>query len=321
MTNKIQNPKSKNSTFSHLKLIWHLSFGIWILTLVLMAPKADAAKLYFETNIQEISIGQRFPLDLILNTEDEEINAVEGKIGFPENLLELKEIRDGNSIINFWVEKPRIGSNNQVIFSGITPGGYVGENGLIFSVIFQAKNEGGGVIEISDAKTLLNDGKGTPAQLKISNFQFLISKQISTPQTPILEIKDTEPPEDFKPEIAQNPEMFDGKYFLVFATQDKGSGIDYYALRETRRKTIIRETDAKWIVAESPYVLKDQKLRSYIYVKAVDKAGNERIAMVEPRYPIRWYEIWWVWVIIIIIVAYIIWRKLKIKNEKRKIPI
>ena len=134
--------------------------------------------------------------------------------------------------------------------------------------------------------------------------------------------QDTEPPEEFRPEIGQDPEIFDGKYFLVFVTQDKASGIAGYFVHETTRKKDATLIDTKdWTEAESPYVLKDQKLRSYIYVKAVDKAGNERIAMVEPRYPIRWYEIWWVWVIIIIIVAYIIWRKLKIKNEKRKIPI
>jgi len=40
---------------------------------------------------------------------------------------------------------------------------------------------------------------------------------------------------------------------------------------------------ADWIETESPRLLKDQELKSHIYVKAIDKAGNETIAAVEPQ--------------------------------------
>jgi len=88
----------------------------------------------------------------------------------------------------------------------------------------------------------------------------------------------------------------------VFATQDKGSGIDYYEIKESRQKFL--KIFKKWVIAESPYVLKDRKLRSYVYIKAVDKAGNERIAVVEPRYPIKWYENYWIWIIIILAIIF-----------------
>jgi len=53
-------------------------------------------------------------------------------------------------------------------------------------------------------------------------------------------------------------------------------------------------------------------LRSYIYVKAVDKTGNERIAVVFPRYPLKWYEKYLFWIIIIIVVlVYYVFRKIK----------
>jgi hypothetical protein len=39
-----------------------------------------------------------------------------------------------------------------------------------------------------------------------------------------------------------------------------------------------------WRRAESPYVLKDQARSSDIRVKAVDVAGNERIALIPARY-------------------------------------
>lgn len=285
--------------------------------LSLVAVPVFGAEIFLDTKIQEIGLNQQFQVDLLLNTENKEINAVEGKVIFPENLLELKEIRDGNSIVNFWIEGPRVESANQIIFSGITPGGYMGETGLIFSVIFQTKNGGEGTIEIHEAKTLLNDGKGTKASITTSNFQLLISKETSLSQIPPTKIIDTNPPESFEPVIGQDPEIFDGKYFLVFLTQDKGSGTDHYEILEKEQKNSIRSLIKKdeWQVGESPYLLKDQRLKSYIYVKAVDRAGNQRIEVVRPSNPQMWYENYWLWVIIIIgiliaiLMAKFLWRR------------
>ena len=287
-----------------------------IFILFSLAGQVFAAELFFETKTPEIAINQLFEAEFFLNTEEEYINAVEGKILFSGDLLELKEVKEGNSIVNLWIERPKAKPDNQIIFSGIIPGGYTGKEGLIFSLIFQTKNEGEGAIEIYDAKTLLNNGKGTPAQLSISNFQFLISEQAT--QVPITPTEDTDPPEKFNPMIAKDPEIFNGKYFLVFATQDKNSGISHYEVLEAEQEgsflKLIKED--KWQVGESPYLLEDQKLKSYNYVKAVDKAGNERIADLPPQNPLEWYENYYIWgkIIISIILIYAIWRILKKKR-------
>jgi hypothetical protein len=274
-----------------------------IITAVFLFSAASvfAAELKLSSPIPELGANQQFQVDLILDTQGEEINAIEGKIAFPENLLEIKEIRDGNSIINFWIERPSI---SQMVFSGIIPGGYLGE-GFIFSAIFQTKKEGEGIVGIQDAKILLNDGSGTSARLSIFNFQFNIKEAGIPKEVRIPGIQDNYPPEEFKPEITQNAEMFGGKYFLVFATQDKGAGIDHYEVCEGSKR--------KCAVSESPYVLKDQKLKSYIYVKAVDKAGNERIITVPPQNPLKWYEKYLGWSIITLIaMGYaikVLWRR------------
>ena len=87
---------------------------------------------------------------------------------------------------------------------------------------------------------------------------------------------DTLPPEPFEITIGQNPSIFAGQYFLTFAAVDKTSGIDHFEILETRK------SKGKWERGESPYLLKDQSLTSIIKVKAVDKAGNERIAEIVP---------------------------------------
>jgi len=288
--------------------------------------RAEAAQLNLISQVQEVGVDQQLKVDLILNTESKEINAIEGNIVFPLDLLELKEIRDGNSIINFWVDKPQMDANintnkGGIRFSGITPSGYLGERGLILLMVFTAKKEGRAIVQITGGKTLLNDGKGTAANLTTSSLSLaVISESISVPSR-ITALPDTEPPEIFKPEIAKDAELFNGKYFLVFATQDKGSGVAAYAIHESTRIKKLIDTKS-WAEAESPYVLKDQELRSYIYVKAVDKAGNERIALLEPRYPMKWYENYENWIIIIIAIAIAValfWRwkkskKLKLRN-------
>ena len=110
--------------------------------------------------------------------------------------------------------------------------------------------------------------------------------------------KDRESPETFRPEIARDESLFDGKWFLVFATQDKKSGIDHYEVKETRQGTLTMFS--KWIPAESPYVLQDQGLRSYVFVKAVDKERNARVTKVSPQNPLGWYENYENWFIIVL---------------------
>ena len=268
--------------------------------LLLVAFSAQAAELFFRAEREEIGIGDVVRIDLLFSSK-ESINAFEGKLVFSPDLLDLNNIQDGNTIINLWIEKPRA-EKNQIIFSGITPGGFKGENGLIFSVFFRAKKEGMAVLNIDQAAALLHDGIGTAAELSVTDFNLLVKEGLGA--IPVDRAIDTTPPEPFVPQVARNPNIFDGKWFLVFAAQDKDSGISHYEIQESRRQ---KAESRNWTETESPYLLKDQELRSHIFVKAVDKAGNERIAVVEPEYPLSWYEIWWIWGIIILGII-IIWR-------------
>ena len=270
-----------------------------------------AAEVSFDTKTQEIKVNQLFEVGVFINTDEESINAIEGKITFPQDLLEVKKVNDGNSIINFWIEKPKIESG-QIVFSGIVPGGYTDDQGLILSITFLAKKEGSGMIKFGEVKALRNDGQGTEAPLTISNFQFLISNppagepapQITTPKT-----EDRNPPEEFTPQIAADPAVFNGKWFLVFAAQDKGSGIDHYEVCEGKRKCV---------VAESPHLLQNQDLDEEIVVKAVDKSGNEKVATIPAQKPDVWYKNYLILAIILlaIAIAYLMWKFLWKKRRK-----
>jgi len=270
-----------------------------------------AAEIRVDGKNREVKAGEQFTATILLNTE-ESINALEGQIAFPADVLELVEIQSGNSIVSFWIDKPKVEAD-KIFFSGIIPGGFRGENGSILSMLFQAKKPGDGSIAIRGIKVLKNDGAGSTAATITSDFQFSIAEKASTVVNKKEE--DHELPETFRPEIARDESLFDGKWFLVFATQDKASGIDHYEVKESRQR--IFTLFQKWVPAESPHILADQELRSFIFVKAVDRAGNKRIIQIAPQNPLVWYENYENWIIIIAGVLALLLAIKKLWRKKR----
>ena len=292
--------------FIKLSSVFLLSLAFFV------AVSVFAAEIRLDAHRLEINSGEQLLVDIVIHSE-ESLNAIEGRLVFPADKLLVKEIRDGNSVINFWVEKPRIEASGVILFSGITPGGFSGTNNGIFSVVFEAKNTGVASVTLQNIKALKNDGLGTELVLSTRDTAVSIKSGDSNARKETL--TDTELPEDFNPTVESDPNIFDGKYFLVFATQDKASGIDRYEIKEGRQK--IMTFFSRWGVAESPYVLRDQKLRSFIFVKAVDRAGNMRIEKISPQNLLSWYENYENWIIIIAVVLVVLLATKKLWRKKR----
>lgn len=286
-------PKSKG-----IILHFTLSFCILIFTFCIVS-KVDAATLYLEPPTGEYRVGDTFIEEVRINLEPgENINVIEANLKFPQDLLEVIDISFGNSLITIIPQEPIINQEEGIIsFAGGIPGGYTGrvsgDPGLsnllakiIFRVVSQDVSRGfAQVVFRDDSQVLLNDGLGTPTNLTFKNALInIISKNVepSKNEWQIELEKDKIPPEPFRPEIKKDPLVFDGQYFLVFSTTDKQTGLDYYEIAEQRGKRMPNDAELEWEVGESPYLLKDQTLQSYIYVKAVDKADNERIEILRP---------------------------------------
>lgn len=92
--------------------------------------------------------------------------------------------------------------------------------------------------------------------------------------------EDTTPPESFAIDLHRDQATVGGRYFVVFQTTDKQSGVAKYELieRDADRPEFVRGTRTKalWRPVESPYVLEDQTLRSTIIIRAIDNAGQIR---------------------------------------------
>jgi hypothetical protein len=286
-------------------------FGAMVFFVCLTIPTAaEAALLYFDPSEASVYRGDTITLALRLDTDEGEcVNTVDAVITYGEGMRAV-DVSRGDSILNLWVEDPKINEAERTItFAGGLTGGYCGRaagdpslTNVIARIVLQSPGftVGGGetpstAVDILDTSTvLLNDGLGTPADLRREGALITL---LSTPGTERTDEwrgevnNDSTPPSDFAISIAQDPVAFSGQYFITWNTQDKQSGMDHYEVMEEPLEDFYAfrwgRADAPWVETESPYVLKDQTLNSTIRVKAIDKAGNETIAVLVPDQALR----------------------------------
>lgn len=261
----------------HLKKYLILFIGV-----LLFSPSISfGATISVKPEIGEYREGDTFLVELFVDTEGERINVVDVELIFPADVLEVEDVSSGNSIVNLWLEKPTFSNKEGIIsFVGGVPGSYTGKNGRLGSIVFTVRQQ----IDATDTvrvdftnntKLLQDDYKGTEATLRTRGALLTISAEQSSSNTNEWDERlrsDTIPPEPFRIEIATDPQIFSGDYFAVFSTTDKQSGMERYE---------VKEGGGEWMRAESPYVLKNQSSNKEIMVRAIDKAGNERIQMIQ----------------------------------------
>ena len=254
----------------------------FLFCLILLVPFiSHGAEISLSAEQNEYLVGEEFLVDVYIDTEGELINAIEGKLYFKQSELEVVSIKDGNSSINFWVTKPNIVSQGFVDFSGVTPGGVRGKDKYLFSAVFKPIKAGQTYVEVIEAKSLKNDGLGTRVKTDVNN----LTVEIGLSDTALdgkMKFEDKREPETFLPTVGRDSEMYEGRSFVAFSTQDKQSGVDYYEVKEG--------IFGKYVRAVSPFVLNNQDLDNIIYVKAVDLNGNERVVSIKPENYRNWYK-------------------------------
>ena len=263
------------------------------------ASVAQAAVLYLTPSSGQFAPGQTFIVGVGLDTENECVNAAQVDIAFPKDLFKIVDFSRGQSIITYWVKYPEspdivlANREGRLSFSGGMPGGWCGRikgdvqgSSYLANIVFQttgsAQNLPAQINILNTSQVLLNDGKGTGANLALQNAQIEISNSSGAPLDGWSQIvaNDKIPPEHFEIKLQKESLIFDGKYFVTFQTSDKQTGIGHYEISEAPLAQ--KNTQEIWKQGNSPYLLEDQKLRSTIKVKAVDMAGNQTIAELAP---------------------------------------
>ena len=258
----------------------------WILSMIVVTflgfipSNAHAAEWFFGASSQRVGVGGLVDVGVFVNSEGESLNAFEGRVTYPADVLMLKEVRDAGSVVTVWMIRSVVGVTDAgvgaVSFSGIAPGGYSGSTGKLFTLIFEAKALGNPSITVVDDRILLNNGAGTSAAVHVSPLTINVVPDI--PPSILAIEPDTILPDEFTPMINRTDSAFDGKWFVTFETHDKESGIAGYFVRERLPWMDVLSwfDDADWKPTTSPYVIIDQTRKCGVEIKAVDVAGNER---------------------------------------------
>lgn len=260
-------------------------YRAFALCMLLIPLSAGAASISVDTDKDAYGLGDTFIATVRIDNQGECINAGELSLSYPKAALRAVDFSRGDSIFSLWVGEPKLDTDNGLVsFAGGTPGGYCGRvsgdpsqsnvlGRVVFSVVGAA--EPSATISFLPASHIyLNDGLGTTAQLALAAKSIEIEAKPTLAVNPWLDevSGDTTPPEPFAIQVESTRGVYQGKYYIVFSTTDKQSGVDHYEILES----------GVWKRVTSPYVLKNQSLDGGVQVRAIDKAGNTRIADFDP---------------------------------------
>lgn len=222
--------------------------------------------------------GQEVLVRLQVHTGRESTNAVSGEIRIPTG-IEVKQIYTGDSAVILWVDQPTFATSTQsILFSGLTPGGITGDR-TILSFVIRGGEAGTYAFTLEKPTTLKNDGNGTPIVTTVIPRRLTIDSRVSTST---VVITDTVSPEPFVPALTFSEDILGKETYISFSAQDKGVGIGHYEYAARFRG---QPGKTGWTKAESPFVLPRSAYAQKIYIKAVDKVGNERIEVIHgPSY-------------------------------------
>jgi hypothetical protein len=223
-------------------------------------------------------------------------------------------------MVNVWLEKPAI-NGSEISLAGIIPSGYRGR-GLVLKLDLTPITVGANladknIISITNFSALLNDGTGRPAKVIIKGWSGTLAPAVLLAKTDNQLI-----PEPFSLAKIKDPNLPTNQSYLIFNTQDKNSGLDYYAVYESWWPVfnlLGRGDKVAWVKTVSPYQLQNQSWWNFIYVKAVNHQGGARLAKLSPQLPLaNSYQSWLIFAIIIAIIIFVgrAWRRRKFYVEK-----
>jgi len=108
------------------------------------------------------AIGDKFGIDIQVDSEGDSINAAQATVQFPKDILQAESVSKDSSVFPFWVQEPTIDKTNaNVTFMGGSTSGFSGKSLQVVHINFVVIGAGIGDIVINDAAVTASDGLGT----------------------------------------------------------------------------------------------------------------------------------------------------------------
>jgi len=150
--------------------------SIWSANNIVSAQTtSQSATLSFSNPSTQVKEGDKFTINVYVNSPNESINAVSGVVSFPGDLVHVLGLNEDNSIVKLWTQEPKLRSD-QILFEGVILNpGFQGSNGLVFSMNFQAETTGTVNLSFNEGAILANNGLGTNVLATLGSTNFNIA--------------------------------------------------------------------------------------------------------------------------------------------------
>ena len=151
-----------------------------------LAQTRPSASLFFAVPTGTFARGENFNVAARLSSAEETINAAEGVINFPKDILEVTSITRAGSVFTLWPQEP-VFSNEEgaVHFAGGLPNpGFKGQSAAVFIITFRGKAAGEATVYFSSGTVLANDGFGSDITKTLGSARYVIAGQGAAPAVP-----------------------------------------------------------------------------------------------------------------------------------------
>ncbi len=143
------------------------------------AKNANAATLYLSSNTDALRIGDTLEVIIKIDSEGAGVNAVQGTLQYPQDILQATKINKGESVFDFWLQEPLYSNDTgKLSFAGGSTVGSVGKSLHVLRVLFTVKGSGKATLSFVDSAITASDGSGTNV---LSTIQSLVVN--SAPKT------------------------------------------------------------------------------------------------------------------------------------------
>jgi hypothetical protein len=138
------------------------------------------AQIFTTPHSGDFLVGATFEVPIYIDTEWNNINAVNVKLNFDPSKLTIIKSSGGTSIFGIWVEPPSYDNKNGTAsFVGLIPNGIVTSSGLVSTITFKAIATGETRVNLTDYSSAnLNDGLGSNVKLNLNGSVFRINPKV-----------------------------------------------------------------------------------------------------------------------------------------------
>ena len=279
------------------------TFVFCICLIFLIPHHVFGAQLYLTASRDTASVGDTLLIHVVLDSEGEQLNAVEGTIGL--DAKSQYEFSTRGSALSIWPTTPELSSDGKSMsFLGGIPDGFNSSQAQLFDVAITLKDTGDSILIPNHVVAYKNDGKGTAVPVVVKNISIHAVRTASS-TAPIdewnkVKVNDTTQPRSFFISLGKDSTVYEGKQFITFNTTDDGSGIDYYEVKEGNLPTV---------KSGEVYVLQNELGNESITVSAYDKAGNVRTETLDRASQFHTVRNGLVILIVCIIISIVLYRR------------